>query len=444
MSQQKFFDFSKIIGEEMEVLLTRLKSLIGAKKITDNLPDDLQGEINGINYKIDAVNKIKDALISGFDGGTYEHVHIWGDWMASDEENCIRVCKYGDEETKLHIWDEGIVTTPATHIDYGEKMYVCNNCGFIKTEQISKLSEHTYGDWISIDKIYHQKSCACGAVVTEEHIWDEGVITVEPTTTSTGVMTYTCTNCEEIKTEEIPISFPEKDTLENMNWEDISTVSKAGKASEYWSVGDQKTINVNGVDYLFDIIGFDHDDVTDASAYGREKAGITFECRQVLDDGYPMHSTIDDLTVGWHNCDMRLISLPSLFETLDDSLKNVIVNVNKITGATVKNTSRATVTTEDTLFLLSYTEVCGEVSSAIYAGTDPTITVFEGNQYEYYANGGGIRKYKTDGTVGTYWLRTPDGSNNGFIFYSSDTAPHLSVHNNYLTDVIKGSFEFCV
>ena len=32
MSQQKFFDFSKIIGEEMEVLLTRLKSLIGAKK----------------------------------------------------------------------------------------------------------------------------------------------------------------------------------------------------------------------------------------------------------------------------------------------------------------------------------------------------------------------------------------------------------------------------
>ena len=32
MSQQKFFDFTKIIGEKMEVLLTRLKSLIGAKK----------------------------------------------------------------------------------------------------------------------------------------------------------------------------------------------------------------------------------------------------------------------------------------------------------------------------------------------------------------------------------------------------------------------------
>ena len=139
MSQQKFFDFSKIIGEEMEVLLTRLKSLIGAKKITDNLPDNLQGEIDEINEKIEAVNKIKDALISGFDGGTYEQVHT-----------------------------------------------------------------HTYGDWEYVDEIYHQKSCECGDVVTEAHKWDEGVVTVEPTTTSTGVMTYTCNACGESKTEEIP------------------------------------------------------------------------------------------------------------------------------------------------------------------------------------------------------------------------------------------------
>ena len=33
---------------------------------------------------------------------------------------------------------------------------------------------------------------------------------------------------------------PAKDTLENMHWNDISTVCKLGKASEYWSIGDKK------------------------------------------------------------------------------------------------------------------------------------------------------------------------------------------------------------
>ena len=67
MSQQKFFDFTKIIGEEMEVLLISLRRLIGSKKITDNLPDNLQGEIDAINDKIDTLN-----FMSGVNGGTYE------------------------------------------------------------------------------------------------------------------------------------------------------------------------------------------------------------------------------------------------------------------------------------------------------------------------------------------------------------------------------------
>ncbi len=36
------------------------------------------------------------------------------------------------------------------------------------------------------------------------HVWDEGVVTVAATTTSTGIMTYTCTICGETKTVVIP------------------------------------------------------------------------------------------------------------------------------------------------------------------------------------------------------------------------------------------------
>jgi hypothetical protein len=37
------------------------------------------------------------------------------------------------------------------------------------------------------------------------HIWDDGVVTREATCTGKGVMTYTCTECPETKTEEIPM-----------------------------------------------------------------------------------------------------------------------------------------------------------------------------------------------------------------------------------------------
>lgn len=39
---------------------------------------------------------------------------------------------------------------------------------------------------------------------THEHVWDEGAITTRPTCTTPGVKTYTCTVCQETKTEEIP------------------------------------------------------------------------------------------------------------------------------------------------------------------------------------------------------------------------------------------------
>ena len=38
-----------------------------------------------------------------------------------------------------------------------------------------------------------------------EHVWDGGVVTKEPTTKATGVMTYTCEKCGKTKTEKIPV-----------------------------------------------------------------------------------------------------------------------------------------------------------------------------------------------------------------------------------------------
>ena len=39
---------------------------------------------------------------------------------------------------------------------------------------------------------------------TNEHTWDDGVVTTKPTAEKEGVKTYTCTVCNKTKTETIP------------------------------------------------------------------------------------------------------------------------------------------------------------------------------------------------------------------------------------------------
>ena len=71
-------------------------------------------------------------------------------------------------------------------------------------EEIPTLSYHLYGDWMILNEIQHSRSCECGEVEFAEHKWDDGVITVEPTYITAGVVTYSCDDCEATRTAEIP------------------------------------------------------------------------------------------------------------------------------------------------------------------------------------------------------------------------------------------------
>ena len=59
-------------------------------------------------------------------------------------------------------------------------------------------------------KGYTTHTCACGDSYVDTyvdalgHAWDSGTVTKQPTATETGVRTYTCTRCNETKTETIP------------------------------------------------------------------------------------------------------------------------------------------------------------------------------------------------------------------------------------------------
>ena len=101
------------------------------------------------------------------------------------------------------------------------------------------------------------------------------------------------------------------------------------------SIGDQVTLSLNGTNYVFDIIGFNHDTLTDTAAYGEEtatgKAGITFQMHGLFETTYLMNSSNTN-SGGWKSSSMRTSTMPLMKGYLPDDWEAIIVPVNKTSG----------------------------------------------------------------------------------------------------------------
>lgn len=220
---------------------------------------------------------------------------------------------------------------------------------------------------------------------------------------------------------------PAKKALSLMTWQDISTVCKAGKASEYWAVGDTKPITINGVSYNVVLIGFDHDDVTDSTSYGRSKAGATFNLLEVTDTKYKM-ATDEYSCDNWTLSTIRSSTLPTILSQLESDLRSVIVPVDKSYNI-YSSSSPAYGTTSDSLFLLSTPEV---------GGSDTT----DGTIYSYFSTTTNRSKKRRDGSSADWWLRSLYGYNNGYTFRRVLMSDILS--SLLCTNSLPISFAFCV
>ena len=155
--------------------------------------------------------------------------HQWDKGKVTTEPTCTEngvktytcsVCSETKTETITatgHKWNDGEITTPATCEKDGEKTFTCLVCKETKTETIEKLG-HAFGEvevikaptctetGISGKRCTHE---GCEEIDSETvipatgHQWDEGKVTTEPTCTEDGVKTYTCSVCDETKTETI-------------------------------------------------------------------------------------------------------------------------------------------------------------------------------------------------------------------------------------------------
>ncbi|MDY3255525.1 MAG: hypothetical protein SOX15_00160, partial [Eubacteriales bacterium] len=130
------------------------------------------------------------------------HTFDMNKWKYDDENHWHpATCGHTDEKKDLgaHVWNEGVVTKEPTETEEGVKTYTCTTCGKTKTATIGKLDhKHTFDmeAW-KFDDENHWHPATCGHADEKKdlaaHVWNEGVVTKEPTETEEGVKTYTCT-----------------------------------------------------------------------------------------------------------------------------------------------------------------------------------------------------------------------------------------------------------
>ena len=199
------------------------------------------------------------------------------------------------------------------------------------------------------------------------------------------------------------------------------------------SIGDQVTLSLNGTNYYFDIIGFNHDTLTDTAAYGEEtatgKAGITFQMHDLFATTYPMNSTSTN-SGGWKSSAMRNSTMATMKGYLPDDWEAIIKTVNKASSIGGSSTS-GTETVPDSCFLPAEIEIFGSTKQSVSG---------EGTQYAYYKAGNSKVKSKS-GSANIWWMRSNRSGYNGQFCNVSETG---KVSANYANNSEGVSFGFCV
>lgn len=211
-------------------------------------------------------------------------------------------------------------------------------------------------------------------------------------------------------------------TLNDYSWEEISAVSASGDAANLFSVGDTKSIVLNGVvgktafsNLSIDayILGINHNAELEGNnrihfcigKISNKAVGLTdseYNTAQSHSGFFTMNYSSNTNNGGWNSCYMRNDIMQEIKGALPTDLQNVLKTVTKYTdntgGGNGSSVSFVTATTE-TICLEAEFEVQGVIT---YANT------YEQNkqkQYDYYKNGNSKVRYKYNSMNDAVWWR---------------------------------------
>ena len=190
-------------GESAEVNFTTKVTAFGRSGTVTDMPD--------ISVDDPSIATYSNGKISGVaEGTTTLTASLYGLTAADLPTINVHECdKY---------WNQGEITTEPNCIKEGEKTFTCTICGNTKTEKVNKTDHlHTVirnkKEPTCKDQGYsgdtYCKDCkvnvSTGHVIprTENHSWNQGEITTEPTCKEEGEKTLTCSICGNTKTEKM-------------------------------------------------------------------------------------------------------------------------------------------------------------------------------------------------------------------------------------------------
>ena len=290
-----------------------------------------------------------------------------------------------------------------------------NVYGYVGDTAPTKISDFTLITSISYDKT------SCGIDVTEPYNY-----VLIASVSADGIIQE---NLSQMSTVEVRYLPARGITLADASWEEINTISEVGLASTYFSVGDTKTVSIDGTNYKVAIYDFNHDNLTSG-----KKAGITFGLSNCLTTYQQMHTSAKN-SVGWSGCSLRSTLRNTILPQLPADLQSVIKTVHKKTTAGGGNATTLSTTT-DNVFLFAEVEVLGTFTHSVEG---------EGTRYPIFTDANSCIKKKGDsGSAQSWHLRSPDNEYTDQFGAIYTSGGYYNNSNRSATDYMYVCFGFCV
>lgn len=291
---------------------------------------------------------------------------------------------------------------------------------------------HKYTEWQHYSDV-HWQVCSCGAKSnTAPHTWNSGVVTTQPTGSTNGVKTYTCTTCGRVKTETIAaLGY----TITVVSADDtMGTVSGGGKYSagaaatitatakdgyEFvkWNDGDtnaSRTITVNA-DKTY-VASFKQKHIHSYGEWQSDETNHWKECPCGNKSELAAHAWNDGVittqpTGGKEG--IKTYTCATCKRTKTESLGYIIAITVNIDGSTINSMFSNT----------SYTYTCLENDNC--TGMDAITEALIQNGYTYAGSGSYLSSVTSPNGVALGLADEKYGPRSGWMFTVNDSAPML-------------------
>ena len=206
------------------------------------------------------------------------------------------------------------------------------------------------------------------------------------------------------------------------SWETISAIVKAGRAEEFYNVGDTKEVTVEGYTngdedtFTVRIANMSTPDECNTEGFSQTACGFVVEFVDIITKYNMNYSSTGDkygatCKGGWPASTMYNFVNNDIYNALSNELKNVIIDTYSVSGYGSDDISNFIST--DKLYLLSIKEVWGIEEDKAAKQT---------RQLDYYINNGitidsysgAVKTYQ--GSANKWWLRSAGPENYSFFF----------------------------